>query len=60
MALAWAGALAPCDWREVFPALAGYPGELFDYDAGDLHLGAAQKMEIVVGFFALAGADVGR
>jgi nucleoside-diphosphate-sugar epimerase len=37
--LQWAlSACAGRDWREVFPRLAGYPTDLFDYDAEDRFL----------------------
>lgn len=37
--LAWAlGATKDRDWREVFPTLAAYPGDLFDYAAEDAYL----------------------
>jgi nucleoside-diphosphate-sugar epimerase len=42
--LAWAvNACAGRDWREVFPTLAAYPTDLFDYQAEDTYLGARRE-----------------
>jgi nucleoside-diphosphate-sugar epimerase len=42
-ALTWAlDACSRRDWREVMPTLAGYPTELFDYDAEDTYLAGRQ------------------
>jgi nucleoside-diphosphate-sugar epimerase len=42
-ALAWAVAAARArDWREVFPTLAGYRADLFDYAAEDAYLAGAR------------------
>ena len=33
--IGWLRDLNPADWRAAFPQLAGYPWDLFDYEAED-------------------------
>jgi hypothetical protein len=44
--LPWAiDATAGRDWREVFPTLASYPADLFDYPAEDAYLSNARTSD---------------